>query len=100
MSISGEEALTVDRKYRDAWTGKLPTRIVMLSNELPRITDVSGALANRFILLTLTQSFYDREDTELSEKLYRELPASFNWSLAGLDRLRLRGRFVQHRSRP
>jgi putative DNA primase/helicase len=95
LSISGEDALTVDRKYRDAWTGKLPTRIVMLTNELPRITDVSGALASRFVLLTLTQSFYGREDTELSEKLYGELPAILNWALAGLDRLRQRGRFEQ-----
>lgn len=54
LSISGEDALTVDRKYRDPWTGRLPTRIVMLTNELPRITDVSGALASRFVLLTLT----------------------------------------------
>jgi putative DNA primase/helicase len=95
LSISGEDALTVDRKYRDAWTGKLPTRIVMLTNELPRITDVSGALASRFILLTLTQSFYGKEDTELSEKLYGELPGIFNWSLEGLERLHHRGRFVQ-----
>ena len=35
LSITGEDVLTVDRKYTDAWTGKMPTRIMMLSNELP-----------------------------------------------------------------
>ena len=47
LSISGEDTLTVDRKYREPWTGQLPTRIVILSNELPRLTDSSGALASR-----------------------------------------------------
>src|SRR5262249_32832953 len=27
LSISGEDTLTVNRKYRDQWTGKLPTRL-------------------------------------------------------------------------
>jgi putative DNA primase/helicase len=76
LSISGEDALTVDRKFREAWTGKLPTRIVMLTNELPRITDVSGALASRFVLLTLTQSFYGKEDTELSRSSTASCPGS------------------------
>ena len=36
LSISGEDQLTVDRKYKDPWTGYLPTRFMILSNELPR----------------------------------------------------------------
>ena len=35
LSISGEDALTVDRKYRDATTGRLPCRFHIISNELP-----------------------------------------------------------------
>ena len=30
LSISGEDTLTVDRKYRDPWTGQLPSRIIAL----------------------------------------------------------------------
>ena len=44
LSISGEDSLTVDRKYKEPWTGRLPTRLVLLTNELPRLTDASGAL--------------------------------------------------------
>ena len=35
LSISGEDTLTVNRKYRDQWTGKLPARLMLCSNELP-----------------------------------------------------------------
>ena len=46
LSISGEDMLTVDRKYREPWTGTLPTRFLVISNELPRFGDASGAIAN------------------------------------------------------
>ena len=36
LSISGEDALTVDRKYRPPWTGPLGVRFLLLTNELPR----------------------------------------------------------------
>ena len=43
--ISGEDALTIDRKNIEPVTCKLPTRIMILSNELPRLGHSSGALA-------------------------------------------------------
>lgn len=95
LSISGEDTLTIDRKYREPWTGQLPTRIVILSNELPRLTDSSGALASRFIVFMLTQSFYGRENPALTDELIAELPGIFNWALDGLERLKARGRFQQ-----
>jgi putative DNA primase/helicase len=95
LSVSGEDALTIDRKYRDPWTGTLPTRFLILTNELPRIADASGALASRFVVLTLTSSFYGREDHGLTSRLLTELPGILNWSLAGLERLRQRGYFAQ-----
>lgn len=94
LSISGEDTLTVDRKYRQPWTGRLPTRIVILSNELPRLPDSSGALASRFVILTMTRSFYGHENPALTDQLLTELPAIFNWALDGLTRLRGRGHFL------
>src|SRR5262249_16435837 len=44
LSITGEDALTVDRKCMEPVTVKLPTRFVILTNELPRLGDSSGAL--------------------------------------------------------
>lgn len=95
LSISGEDTLTIDRKYKDLWTGRLSSRFVILSNELPRLSDSSGALASRFIVLTMTRSFYGKENPVLTEELAQELPGIFNWALEGLERLRARGRFVQ-----
>lgn len=95
LSISGEDTLTIDRKYKEPWTGQLSSRFVILSNELPRLSDSSGALASRFIVLTMTRSFYGAENPTLTDELAHELPGIFNWALDGLERLRARGRFVQ-----
>jgi putative DNA primase/helicase len=95
LSISGEDDQTVDRKHLPAWTGRLPTRFVLISNELPRLRDASGALASRLILLRFTRSFYGREDVELGDRLTRELPGILLWAIAGWKRLRTRGWFIQ-----
>jgi putative DNA primase/helicase len=95
LSISGEDALTIDRKHIDAWTGHLPTRFAILTNELPRISDTSGALVGRLVVLFLVQSFYGREDPGLTTRLLTELPGILNWALHGYRRLRQRGYFIQ-----
>ena len=76
LAITGEDALTIDRKYQAAWTGRLPTRFLILTNELPRLADASGALASRFVVLTLRQSFYGKEDQGLTERLLKNCPGS------------------------
>ena len=95
LSISGGDDQTIDRKHREAWTGRLPTRFLVLTNELPRLTDASAALVSRFIVLQMTRSFYGEEDLDLTDKLLSELPGILNWALAGLDRLTARKRFIQ-----
>jgi len=63
LSISVENDQTTDRKQQPAWTGKLAARFVLISNELPRSKDVSGALAGHSIILRFTRSFCGHEDT-------------------------------------
>jgi putative DNA primase/helicase len=98
LSISGEDDQTIDRKHLPAWTGKLPTRFVLISNELPRLRDVSGALAGRLIILQFTRSFYGQEDTALFDRLQSELPGILRWAIAGWERLNRRGWFIQPHS--
>jgi len=98
LSISGEDVQTIDRKYGTAWTGTLSTRFMILTNELPKIGDASGALPSRFIVLRLTQSFYGQEDTKLTDRLATELSGILNWAIDGWVRLQRRGRFVQPES--
>ncbi|MCE9589579.1 MAG: DUF5906 domain-containing protein [Planctomycetes bacterium] len=95
LTISGEDRVTVDRKHRESITLKLPTRFLILSNELPRLHDSSAAIASRFLVFTLSRSFYGVEDTTLTERLTAELPAIFLWAVEGWRRLRERGRFIQ-----
>lgn len=95
LRITGEDTVSVHRKFRTDWTARLRVRFVILSNELPAFLDQSGALAGRFIVLRLTRSFFGNEDLGLTQRLLGELPGILNWALAGLDRLRDRGHFVQ-----
>jgi putative DNA primase/helicase len=93
LSITGEDWLSVDRKFMPAWNGQLPTRFLILSNELPKLGDASGAIASRFIVLRLIQSFYGREDLSLTQKLLAEAPGILLWAMAGRERLAARGHF-------
>ena len=87
LSISGEDTLTVNRKYRDQWTGKLSARIHVISNELPKLGDASAAIIGRFIMLVTTRSWLGNEDRTLEPDLQTELTGILNWALAGLERL-------------
>jgi putative DNA primase/helicase len=94
LCISGEDTLTVDRKNIASVTLKLPTRFMFLTNEFPKLSDSSGALAGRFVVLRFTESFYGCEDKGLTAKLLLELPGILNWAIEGWQRLRERGYFV------
>ena len=98
LSISGEDGQTIDRKHLPAVTVKLPTRFTMLSNELPRLADTSGAMAGRLVILKMTERFYVREDTGLEGRIMPELPGILLWAIEGWKRLRERGKFVQPQS--
>lgn len=95
LSISGEDALVIDRKYKAPITTQLKTRFLLISNELPNLADASATLPSRVILLPFTKSFYGNEDPKLTEKLLAERPGILNWALCGLKRYRDRGRFIQ-----
>jgi putative DNA primase/helicase len=95
LSISGEDGQTVDRKHLPSVEGKLSVRFEILSNELPRLTDASGALVSRMIVLRFVRSWLGDEDIHLTARLLKELPAILLWSIEGWRRLRERGRFVQ-----
>jgi putative DNA primase/helicase len=95
LSISGQDPLTIDRKYLSPITVQLPTRIMIMSNELPDLKDASGALWNRYVVLTLSKSWLGKEDSDLFNRLQKDLPGILLWALEGLSRLQRRGRFLQ-----
>jgi putative DNA primase/helicase len=95
LSITGEDPQSIDRKNKEAWQGKLSTRITLMSNEVPDIPDPARALEARYLIIRLKESFVGREDRTLGSRLTAELPAIMNWALAGLERLRCVGTFSQ-----
>ena len=95
LSITGEDVLDINRKWDGYWNGILRARIIILSNELLRFHDDSGALASRFLIWRMQQSFWGREELDLTEKLLAERAGILNLALDALDRLKARGRLVQ-----
>jgi putative DNA primase/helicase len=98
LRISGEDDVNVERKNRTDWYGRLPSRFLMLSNMVPRVADPSGALSGRFAILILKNTFYGREDSELTDKLLAELPGILLWALDGWSRLQSQGSFTVPKS--
>jgi putative DNA primase/helicase len=94
LGISGEDARTVDVKFRDPVTTTLRTRFVFLTNELPRFGDSSGAIVSRFVFLKLTKTFADNPDLDLLDRLLPELPGILIWSLQGWKRLKRQRAFT------
>ena len=94
LSISGEDAIDIDRKNRPILTTQLKTRIVIMTNELPRIADASSALSGRFIILRMERSFFGEEDPGLLSRILPEMPQILHWALEGHRRLAERGYFA------
>jgi putative DNA primase/helicase len=95
LSITGEDLQTIDRKHRESVSTKLPTRFMVMTNELPRLADASGALVGRMLLLHTPRSFYGNEQVDLSDQLIEELPGIFRWAAVGWANLQQARRFVQ-----
>ncbi len=99
LNISGEDSVLINKKYEKSETTKLETRLAILTNEIPRFPDSSGALVSRFLALELKTSFKDEEqDRHLSQAFADELPGILNLFIQGLRRLTNRGYFIQPES--
>jgi putative DNA primase/helicase len=95
LGISGEDGFSIPRKHVGDWIGKLPTRLMLMSNDAPVFTDASGALAGRMVYVAFHRSFLGAEDLSLEGRLMGELPGILNWALDGLDRMTALGTFTQ-----
>jgi P4 family phage/plasmid primase-like protien len=95
LRISGEDDVTVQRKHKTDWIGRLPSRFLLAATVAPILPDMSGSLANRYVPLLIKQTFADNPDPYLfEEKLIPEMPGILNWAVDGWQRLKQRGHFV------
>lgn len=98
LRITAGDPVDVGRKHKGSLHTQLDARVMMLSNEMPLLSDNSNAINTRFLILTLGNSFLGKEDTALLDKLTKELPAIALWAVEGYKRLKQRGKFVEPES--
>jgi putative DNA primase/helicase len=98
LAIIGEDGRSIPRKNLINWDGQLGVRFMAMSNDSPKFSDASGAMASRMIHIRFRVSFLGRENFNLTAELLEELPGIMNWALEGLDRLNAQGRFTEPES--
>lgn len=99
LTISGGDDVTIDRKHKDALLDhSLPTRFMILSNEIPRLRDDGGAITSRFLMLRFTRSAFGKENRALRNQIDREMPGILKWAIEGWRRLQINDRFSQPES--
>lgn len=94
LRITGEDHFTINRKFREAWHGILPTRIIIQTNEPLELADDTGALLKRLIVLPMTETFAGREDLGLRECLSKERGSILKWAMDGWRMLREEGGMI------
>lgn len=93
-NISGCDKIPISRKYLSNINARIPARITIASNHIPKLFDDSGALASRLLVLPFNVSFLGREDLTLFAKLQADIEGIAMWALQGLARLKQSGRFT------
>lgn len=98
LSITGDNPLSVEKKYKDAVNEKLVARFILGMNEAPDFGDSSGAMKRRILMLRFKKSFEKVADRNLPKRLAAEYPAILQWCAQGLQRLHRNGDFTKSES--
>lgn len=73
-AITGGDAVSVDPKYKDAYSTHIPAVILAVNNSPMRFTDRSGGVSRRRVILHLPEQIAPEErDPKLKDKIAREL---------------------------
>lgn len=92
--VSGD-TVEAERKYEHPFTYTPVARIMLATNHLPKLRDVTHAFFRRLVMLRFNRNFTaDEMDMNLPSKLNAELSGIFTMAVTGLRALRERGRFV------
>lgn len=73
-AITGGDAVSVDPKYRDAYSTHIPAVILAVNNNPMRFTDRSGGVSRRRVIIHFPEQIAPAErDPHLRDKIAREL---------------------------
>jgi putative DNA primase/helicase len=84
-AVTGQDAISCRFLYGEFFTYRPQFKIWMAMNHKPLISGTDNGIWRRIRLIPFTQSFKDRADLTIGEKLLAELPGILNWALAGLQ---------------
>lgn len=85
--VSGD-TVEVNRKYKDAISVKIHTKLVLLFNSLPDCDDLTYGYFRKILIIPFNQRIQKGDiDVNLIDKLKEELPGIFHWAIQGLKRL-------------
>lgn len=72
-AITGEDSVTINRKYKEQITTKLECKIIGSGNRLPKVKDDSYAFWRRILIIKLYKAFEgESRDPKLKEKLLND----------------------------
>lgn len=73
-AITGGDAVSVDPKYRDAYSAYIPAVILAVNNNPMRFTNRSGGVSRRRVIIHFPEQIAPEErDPQLRDKIAREL---------------------------
>ncbi len=94
LAVTGEDEVTIERKYKTAVSARLRVRFHGSANEMPRWSDNSSALQRRALILETTRGFRgtDADDPGLKHRIIAgELGQVLRWAIEGLALLNAAG---------
>ena len=86
------EEITVEKKFKDAFTMVPRAKILWAMNDLPRVGDANSGLFRRVKVVSFPK-LQSEPDPEIKRRIRAEGAGILNWALEGLGRLRERGYF-------
>lgn len=97
--LTSGDLISVEAKYKDSYTTTLYAKLVILLNRLMDSDDTSDGYFRRLVIIPFNKRYYELKqgeelkqgvsymDVHLVDKLLKELPGIFNFSLEGIHDL-------------
>ena len=92
--LTGEDLINANRKYGAQFTFQNQALLAFSANEIPAVSDPSGAYAARAVPFHFANSFVGRENPALELELMEELPGILNRLIRALKAHRERGSYL------
>jgi P4 family phage/plasmid primase-like protien len=81
--VTGGGSLYARQLFKEGFEFKSYAKLFFVSNEIPSLKDVSLAFKRRLSVIKFTESFVERADLDLRNKLWEDRRAVFTWLVRG-----------------